>query len=59
VQAFRDLCGPYDPEVARQVKPDCIRARFGVDKVRNAVHCTDLAEDGALEVQYFFQILKM
>jgi nucleoside-diphosphate kinase len=23
---------------------------FGVDKVQNAVHCTDLPEDGLLEV---------
>ena len=71
VQQFRDFCGPYDPEVARHIKPDSLRGRFGVDKVRNAVHCTDLPEDGPLEVrllrlgmltvqvQYFFQILKM
>lgn len=32
------------------------RARFGLDKVRNAVHCTDLPEDGSLEVEYFFSI---
>lgn len=25
--------------------------------MRNAVHCTDLPEDGPIEVQYFFQTL--
>ena len=29
----------------------------GVSKVKNAVHCTDLPEDGPLEVDYFFSIL--
>jgi len=33
------------------------RAKFGLDRVRNAVHCTDMPEDGNLEVQYFFQLL--
>jgi nucleoside-diphosphate kinase len=57
VNAFRSICGPHDPELARQVNADSLRARFGLDKVRNAVHCTDLAEDGKLEVHYFFRIL--
>jgi hypothetical protein len=26
--------------------------------VRNGLHCTDLVEDGALEVSYFFTILQ-
>lgn len=39
-----------DPEVARLIKPNTIRAKFGIDRTRNAVHCTDLPEDGILEV---------
>lgn len=57
VNAFRQLVGPHDPEVAKHLRPDTIRAQFGVDRVRNAVHCTDLPEDGLLEVEYFFNIL--
>jgi len=57
VQAFRQLCGPLDPEVARNLRPSTIRAHFGQDRILNAVHCTDLPEDGLLEVEYFFKIL--
>jgi nucleoside-diphosphate kinase len=32
------------------LRPRTLRALFGVDKVQNAVHCTDLPEDGLLEV---------
>lgn len=57
VEPFRQLAGPMDPELGRVLRPESLRARFGLDKVRNGVHCTDLAEDGALEVQYFFTIV--
>mmetsp|Transcript_20093 Transcript_20093/g.31426 ORF Transcript_20093/g.31426 Transcript_20093/m.31426 type:complete len:375 (-) Transcript_20093:157-1281(-) len=57
VQALRELVGPHDPELARVLRPKTIRAQYGVDKVMNAVHCTDLPEDGLLEVEYFFRIL--
>lgn len=50
VQELRRLCGPYDPEIARHLRPDTLRARFGSSKVKNAVHCTDLDADGVLEV---------
>jgi nucleoside diphosphate kinase len=40
------------------IRPRTLRARFGVDKLRNAVHATDLPEDGVLEAEYLFQILK-
>lgn len=57
VESFRELCGPADPEVARVLRPYSLRAKYGVDKNRNAIHCTDLPEDGPLEVNYFFSIL--
>ncbi|XP_067453868.1 nucleoside diphosphate kinase 7 [Thunnus thynnus] len=56
-KSFRDFCGPADPEIARHLRPTTLRAMYGKDKVKNAVHCTDLPEDGVLEVQYFFKIL--
>lgn len=57
VPAFRQLAGPLDPEVAKHLRGNTIRANFGVDRVSNAVHCTDLPEDGVLECEYFFRIL--
>lgn len=56
-KTFREFCGPSDPEIARHLRPETLRAIFGKTKVQNAVHCTDLPEDGLLEVQYFFKIL--
>ncbi|KAL1502217.1 hypothetical protein ABEB36_007391 [Hypothenemus hampei] len=55
---FRMFCGPADSDIARQIRPNTLRARFGCDKYKNAVHCTDLPEDTILELEYFFKILK-
>jgi nucleoside-diphosphate kinase len=56
VQSFRNLCGPMDPEIARNLRPNTLRALFGHTRSTNGVHCTDLEEDGALEIEYFFSI---
>ncbi|XP_014256054.1 nucleoside diphosphate kinase 7 isoform X1 [Cimex lectularius] len=56
-QDFRNFVGPSDPEMARHLRPDTLRAQFGKTKVQNAVHVTDLPEDALLEVEYFFKIL--
>jgi len=58
VAAFRELCGPVDPEIAKTLRPNTIRALYGADKVSNAIHCTDLNQDGVLESQYFFSVLQ-
>jgi len=58
VQALRKIIGPHDPEIARHSHPGTIRAKYGIDRVNNAVHCTDLVEDGVLECEYFFSILQ-
>ena len=50
VESFRELCGPVDPELARVLRPKSIRAQLGLNKIKNGIHCTDLAEDGELEV---------
>ncbi|NXC17367.1 NDK7 kinase, partial [Corythaeola cristata] len=50
-KVFRDFCGPSDPEIARHLRPGTLRAVFGRNKIQNAVHCTDLPEDGLLEVR--------
>jgi nucleoside-diphosphate kinase len=58
VEPFRQLCGPLDPELGRVLRPNSLRARFGVSRERNGIHCTDLQEDGQLETSYFFNILQ-
>jgi len=59
VEEFRTFCGPSDPEIARHIRPTTLRAIYGKDKVRNAVHCTDLSEDGIIEAEYFLRILNI
>ncbi|XP_046998928.1 nucleoside diphosphate kinase 7 isoform X1 [Schistocerca americana] len=54
---FRALVGPPEPDRARELRPNTLRAKFGKTKVLNAIHCSDLPEDGLLEVEYFFKIL--
>jgi len=56
VQKFRELCGPMDPEIAKNLRPNTLRAKFGYTRCLNGVHCTDLPEDGTLECEYFFSI---
>ena len=56
VEGFRKLCGPHDPEIAKSLRPNTIRARFGIDRTHNAIQCTDLEEDGVSECQYFFDL---
>ena len=58
VNTFRNLCGPHDPEIAKHLRPKSIRSQFGSDRVANAIHCTDLPEDGVIECEYFFSIMQ-
>ena len=57
VSQLRRFCGPHDPSEAKTYHPSSLRARFGQDRIRNGVHCTDLPEDGLLECEYFFVLL--
>lgn len=58
VTKLRELVGPNDPEIAKHLRPNTIRSKFGLDRVRNAVHVTDLAEDSVIECEYFFNMLQ-
>lgn len=58
VEAFRKLCGPHDPEIAKALRPHSLRSKFGIDRILNGIQCTDLEEDGVSECQYFFDILQ-
>ena len=63
VEQFRDLAGPLNSELASKLRPKSLRARFGCTEPGpkslncNAVHCTDLAEDGEMESRYFLSTL--
>ncbi|CBH10458.1 nucleoside diphosphate kinase, putative [Trypanosoma brucei gambiense DAL972] len=55
VSVAREVCGPFDPVIAKELRPTSIRARFGVDRAHNAVHCCDLHEEGPLYSNFFFR----
>ncbi|XP_014223667.1 nucleoside diphosphate kinase 7 [Trichogramma pretiosum] len=57
VSEFRKLCGPMDSELAKEIRPNSLRAKYGLTKIQNAVHCSDLHEESVLEVEYLFKIL--
>jgi nucleoside-diphosphate kinase len=57
VQSLREFCGPPDSKVAAAIRPKTLRARYGSDKVQNAIHCTDLDTDGAIETNFLFNVL--
>lgn len=54
VEALRQFCGPEDPDLAKRLRPDSLRARFGISKAQNAVHCTELEEDALRDLESAF-----
>jgi nucleoside-diphosphate kinase len=57
VETFRVSAGPWDVDMAKDLRPDTIRAKYGKDRILNAIHCTDLPEDAELECEYCFKLL--
>lgn len=57
VDEFRNICGPLYPEIAKALRPSSIRALYGVNPFSNAVHCTDLSDDGEMECRYVFETI--
>jgi nucleoside-diphosphate kinase len=58
VATFRQTAGPWDVEMAKELRPGTLRAIYGQDRVRSGVHCTELEGDGAAECRYFFELLQ-
>ncbi|ORX99464.1 nucleoside diphosphate kinase, partial [Basidiobolus meristosporus CBS 931.73] len=54
VMKWRKLLGPTDPVVARDTDVECIRAMFGVDITKNAVHGSDSVEAAQRELEFVF-----
>jgi nucleoside-diphosphate kinase len=57
VARLREFTGPVNPALAKVLRPESLRARFGENQLLNGVHCTDLPEDGEMECKYFFETL--
>ena len=58
VHVFRQTAGPWDTDMAKELRPESVRGRLGQDNIRNTLHCTDLPTDGVLECEYCFKILQ-
>ena len=56
VPLLREFCGPPDAKIAAAIRPGTLRARFGANKIQNAIHCTDLDTDGAFETNFMFNV---
>ena len=54
VEEFKKICGPYDPSYAKKIASNSIRALFGLNRVHNAVHSTELYEDSESELRIIF-----
>jgi nucleoside-diphosphate kinase len=54
VITVRAACGPYDPVIAKVLRPESLRARIGADVARNGVYCTDFAEDASNDASFLF-----
>lgn len=61
VKKWRQMMGPTDPEEAKKVNPECIRALYGTNLPKNAAHGSDSAESAARELEFVFErgILKL
>jgi nucleoside-diphosphate kinase len=57
VEVLRELAGPYDIAVARELRPRSLRALYGTDNVLSAIHVTDVDVDGPLESKFIFHVL--
>lgn len=54
INKWRDLIGPTNCQIARMEKPNSIRAIYGIEGVRNAVHGSDSENSAEREINLFF-----
>lgn len=59
IKKLRDLAGPTDPreakELIRATRADNIRGAYGIDRCRNAFHCSDSRESALREIDMYFK----
>lgn len=58
VNRLRKIAGPRDVDVAQRIRQHTLRAKYGKTIPQNAIHVTDLEEDGRTESEYFFSVLE-
>ncbi|KAJ0005688.1 hypothetical protein NQD34_015582, partial [Periophthalmus magnuspinnatus] len=54
VEEWRVLMGPTEPDRAKEMSPESLRARFGSDILHNAVHGSSSVEQAVREIQLVF-----
>jgi nucleoside-diphosphate kinase len=54
IQKWRTFIGPTNTQKAKEEAPNSIRALFGTDGTKNAVHGSDSPQSAAREIQFFF-----
>ncbi|XP_051878791.1 thioredoxin domain-containing protein 6 [Pristis pectinata] len=54
IPLWKEFIGPTDVEIAKQEKPESLRALYGTEKLFNAVHGCDDKEQAARELAFFF-----
>ncbi len=59
IQRVREIIGPTDSEEARKTAPNSIRALFGTDKGKNAIHASDSEESASYEIPFIFSGLEI
>ncbi len=59
IKRVREIIGPTDSEEARRTAPDSIRAKFGTDKGKNAIHASDSEESANYEIPFIFSNLEI
>ncbi|XP_016054623.1 PREDICTED: thioredoxin domain-containing protein 3 [Miniopterus natalensis] len=55
VSDWRRLMGPTDPNEAKLLSPDCIRAKFGINVLRNIVHGSSNASEAMETINRIFE----
>lgn len=51
---MKNLLGPPDPKLAKQIAPRSLRARFGTDEINNAVYGSTSLTSATQEIAFFF-----
>lgn len=52
--SWRSLAGPTNSNTARETAPNSMRAKFGTDGSKNAVHGSDSNESAKREIELVF-----
>ncbi|KAJ3337100.1 thioredoxin domain-containing protein 6, partial [Gonapodya sp. JEL0774] len=54
ISGWKEMIGPFDPNKAKELSPNSIRALYGEDEIKNAVHGSDDQESAVREINLFF-----